>query len=146
MEPSWLLRSSTAPLSDVVLSLPTRWIAAIPSPTHAAAPMIGGCSYSKRIDEVDPHDVLIDSDSTFVWDEYLLANRELLEDRLRMVGTLPLKRQPAVIVDSEREARYGAYVADLAAAERNADQEIGLIGEFRKQVIMAIPPSAWSID
>lgn len=145
--PSWpLLSASIAPLFGVALSLATLWIAAIPSPAHSVVLLLDGCCYSKRVDEVEPHRVIVNSEGNVLWDGQLLPDRASMEVRLRAVGALPLGLQPAVIVDADRKASYGSYIAVLAAAQRNGVQKIGLIGEFRKEVIMTIPPSYWPID
>jgi biopolymer transport protein ExbD len=144
--PSSVVSASIAPLFGVALSLSTLWIAAIPSPTHSVALTLEGCCYMKRLDEIQPHNVLINSNDEVVWDGELLRSRAALEDRMRRVGGLPLRFQPAVIVESEMRASYGSYVSVLAAAQRNGVQRIGLIGEFRREVIMTIPPTDWPID
>ena len=126
-EPEPLVDINTTPLVDVLLVLLVMLIVTIPIQLHAVG--LDMPSPSTPPPPVAPVVVQLDVNAVgqYVWNGEVLANRGVLEERLRAAATDTT--QPEIHVHPDPHAKYEAVAAALSSAQRLGLQKIGLVGE-----------------
>ena len=141
-EPLHLTSLSTAPLGGVLLVLVTLWIMAIRTPDHSFDfDMPGsGCQGFFGAESVRVDTVTIDAVGVIAWNGEVLANREVLESRMRAIDALGFDDQPIIHVVPHRGVDYGVFMAVMATAQRHGVGAIRMIEDG--SVEMRVVPAA----
>ena len=125
-DPEVMVDINTTPLIDVMLVLLIMLIITIPIQTHAVKlnMPVGNPPPPPKPPVVVQADV--DFDGTIYWDGQALADRAMLEAKLRNVAAQP--DQPEIHLRPNKLATY-KYVAEvMASAQRLGVRKLGLVG------------------
>ena len=117
---------NTTPLIDVMLVLLIMFIITIPIQTHAVKMNmpIGPSSPPPKPPEIIRIDV--DFDGRIGWNGEVIADRNMLENRLAAVAALP--DQPEVHLRPNKLVQYETVAMIMASAQRLGVTKIGLVG------------------
>jgi biopolymer transport protein ExbD len=125
-EPEVMVDINTTPLIDVMLVLLIMLIITIPIQTHSVKlnMPVANQTPPPRLPEVIRIDV--NPEGTILWNGDAIADRSMLEQRLRVVAAMPT--QPEIHLRADKLALY-KYVAEvLASAQRLGVTKIGIVG------------------
>jgi biopolymer transport protein ExbD len=125
-EPEVMVDINTTPLIDVMLVLLIMLIITIPIQTHSVKLNMPVANQSPPPMPPDVIRIDINSDGAILWNGDAIAERSLLEQRLRAVAAMPT--QPEIHLRPDKRALY-KYVAEvLASAQRRGVTKIGIVG------------------
>jgi biopolymer transport protein ExbD len=124
-DPNLMVDINTTPLIDVMLVLLIMLIVTIPVQTHAVK--LDMPRDTPPLQAVPPVVTLdIDSDGTMLWNDTVLADRKMLEDRLEAAARQ--EPQPEIHVAPNKLTKYSYVAMVLAEAQRLGIVKIGLAG------------------
>ncbi|MGE4241324.1 ExbD/TolR family protein [Ramlibacter sp.] len=125
-DPEPIVDINTTPLVDVLLVLLVMLIITIPIQLHSVNLEMPGTNSPPP--STPPEIVQIDvlPSGQFTWNGEALADRSVLEEKLRDAATRT--EQPEIHLRPDRAARYDAVAAALSSAQRLGLTKIGLVG------------------
>ena len=125
-EPDVILDVNTTPLIDVMLVLLVMLIITIPIQLHSVNLNMPTGNPPPPL--VKPEVVKLDVDPTgqVFWNAELMADREMLEERLRYAASQA--NQPELHLRPDKAAKYEVVAGVMASAQRLGLTKIGIVG------------------
>jgi biopolymer transport protein ExbD len=126
-DPEPMVDINTTPLVDVLLVLLVMLIITIPIQLHSVDIEMPGTSAPPP--PVQPEVVQVDVTPAgqYLWNGEALADRTVLEQRLREAAARP--EQPEIHLRPDKLAKYDRVAAALSSAQRLGLTKIGLVGD-----------------
>ena len=125
-EPDVILDINTTPLIDVMLVLLVMLIITIPIQLHSVNLNMPIGTPPPPLEEPVVITVDVDFDGTIYWNGEILANKDVLDEKLIAAAATPV--QPEVHLRPNKLAEYRDVAMVMAAAQRLGVTKLGLVG------------------